>query len=230
MIGTLGRKIIFEVSDNRVLTFESMSREVSGRWTEHEVLGVKPKAEFLGPGLQTISLTIHLSAALGVKPRRILDMVERMVERGSAEYLVIGGRLVGRRPFRVTGSSEPGTRFTAAENGQGYPDHFTGGIRMNENDLFNFQLEYTFTADWLAELDRQLALLLSTREGTMPLDRAFGLNMDFVDMPPEAAKSLYTAEVTEKVSKFIPEVRVQEVTWTGGNTGKLFPKVVITSA
>ena len=100
---------------------------------------------------------------------------------------------------------------------------------MNENDLFNFQLEYTFTADWLAELDRQLALLLSTREGTMPLDRAFGLNMDFVDMPPEAAKSLYTAEVTEKVSKFIPEVRVQEVTWTG-NTGKLFPKVVITSA
>lgn len=34
---------------------------------------------------------------------------------------------------------------------------------MNENDLFNFQLEYTFTADWLAELDRQLALLLSTR-------------------------------------------------------------------
>ena len=36
---------------------------------------------------------------------------------------------------------------------------------MNENDLFNFQLEYTFTADWLAELDRQLALLLSTREG-----------------------------------------------------------------
>ena len=115
MIGTLGRKIIFEVSDNRVLTFESMSREVSGRWTEHEVLGVKPKAEFLGPGLQTISLTIHLSAALGVKPRRILDMVERMVERGSAEYLVIGGRLVGRRPFRVTGV-KPGTRFTAAEN------------------------------------------------------------------------------------------------------------------
>ena len=53
----------------------------------------------------------------------------------------------------------------------------------------------------------------------MPLDRAFGLNMDFVDMPPEAAKSLYTAEVTEKVSKFIPEVRVQEVTWTGGNNG-----------
>jgi len=101
---------------------------------------------------------------------------------------------------------------------------------MNETGVYDFKLEYTFAGNALAELDRQLALLLSTREGTMPLDREFGLNMDFVDMPPEAAKSLYTAEVTEKVSKFIPEVRVQEVTWTGGNTGKLFPKVVITSA
>ena len=113
MIGTLGRKIIFEVSDNRVLTFESMSREVSGRWTEHEVLGVKPKAEFLGPGLQTIQEKSSLSDRFGLripylalgKPE-FLDMVERMVERGTAEYLVIGGRLVGRRPFRITGSSE----------------------------------------------------------------------------------------------------------------------------
>ena len=101
---------------------------------------------------------------------------------------------------------------------------------MNENDLFNFQLEYTFTADWLAELDRQLALLLSTREGTMPLDRAFGLNMDFVDMPPEAAKSLYTAEITKKTAQFIPEVRVQSVQWTHGGEGVFYPKVVITSA
>ena len=101
---------------------------------------------------------------------------------------------------------------------------------MNENDLFNFQLEYTFTADWLAELDRQLALLLSTREGTMPLDRAFGLNMDFVDMPPEVAKSLYTAEVTEKVAKFIPTVKVREITWDTGGQGNLIAKVVITSA
>ena len=101
---------------------------------------------------------------------------------------------------------------------------------MNENDLFNFQLEYTFTADWLAELDRQLALLLSTREGTMPLDREFGLNMDFVDMPPEVAKSLYTAEVTEKVAKFIPTVKVREITWDTGGQGNLIAKVVITSA
>ena len=95
---------------------------------------------------------------------------------------------------------------------------------------FDFQLQFTFANDAMAELDRKLDLLYSTREGTMPLDREFGLNMDFVDMPPEAAKSLYTAEVTEKVAKFIPTVRVQEVTWGAGAQGNLIAKVVITSA
>jgi len=101
---------------------------------------------------------------------------------------------------------------------------------MNETALFDFKLEYTFAGDWLAELDRQMSLLLSTREGTMPLDREFGLNMDFVDRPPEIAKSLYTAEVTKKVATFIPAVRVQEVTWSRAEGGQLKPKVVITSA
>lgn len=101
---------------------------------------------------------------------------------------------------------------------------------MTEHVLYNFSLEYTFIGDWMAELDRQMALLLSTQEGTMPLDREFGLNMDFVDMPREVAESLYTAEVTHKVAKFIPTVRVQEITWGRTKGGQLNPKVVITSA
>ena len=96
--------------------------------------------------------------------------------------------------------------------------------------LFDFKLEYTFEDDKLAELDRQLALLLSTPEGTMPLDREFGVNMDFVDKPPEVVKSLYTAEVTQKVPRFIPWARVYEVTWEYGEQGHIKPKVVITRA
>ena len=104
-----------------------------------------------------------------------------------------------------------------------------GGVRMNISP-YDFQLQFTFASDKLAELDRKLALLYSTREGTMPLDREFGINMDFVDMPPEVAKSLYVAEITKKTAQFIPEVRVQSVEWTHGGEGQFFPKVVITSA
>ena len=99
---------------------------------------------------------------------------------------------------------------------------------MNETVLYDFALAYTFSTDWLADLDRQLAFLLSTRAGTVPLDREFGLDMDFVDRPPEVAKSLYTAEVTKKVAQYIPTVRVREITWSAVD-GKLSPKVVITS-
>lgn len=96
--------------------------------------------------------------------------------------------------------------------------------------LFDFKLEYTFEDDKLAELDRQLALLLSTPAGTMPLDREFGVQMNFVDKPPEVVKSLYMAEVTKKVTQFIPWVRVYEVTWECEEQGHIKPKVVITRA
>ena len=104
-IGTMG-PIVFEVSDKVVLTFKGMTRDVSGRWVEHEVMGVKPKPEFLGPGNQKINLPITLSAALGVKPRKMLELVEDMVESGDAEYLILKCRPVGRHPFRLTSSSE----------------------------------------------------------------------------------------------------------------------------
>ena len=78
-IGTLG-PIVFEVSDKVVLTFKGMTRDVSGRWVEHEVMGVKP--------------------------RKMLELVEDMVESGDAEYLILKCRPVGRHPFRLTASSE----------------------------------------------------------------------------------------------------------------------------
>lgn len=105
-IGTLGRNVVFEVSNDRVFTFSELTREVTSRWTNHEPQGVKPKPEFLGAGLQTASLTITLSATLGVRPRDVLEAIENMVENGTAETLVIGNRPVGSNPFRLTGSSE----------------------------------------------------------------------------------------------------------------------------
>ncbi len=109
-IGTLGQ-IVFEVSDKKILTFNGMTRDVSGRWVEHEVMGVKPKPEFLGAGNQKINLPITLSAGLGVRPRKMLELVESMVESGDAEYLIINCRPVGRHPFRLTASSETWDRM-----------------------------------------------------------------------------------------------------------------------
>ena len=101
---------------------------------------------------------------------------------------------------------------------------------MTNGLLFDFQLEFTFSDNWLADLDRQIVLLLSTIEGTRPLERGLGIMQDFVDKPPAVVKSLYTAEAARKISEFIPQVRVQEVIWLPAEQGHFKPKVVITRA
>ena len=96
--------------------------------------------------------------------------------------------------------------------------------------MYDFKLEYTFSDDRLADIDRQLNLLLTTRVGTMPLDREFGLAMDYLDRPAAVAKSLYVAELVEKVGTFLPAIRVREVKWQAGADGHVLAKVVIDRA
>lgn len=95
---------------------------------------------------------------------------------------------------------------------------------------FDFQLEYTFADDRLADIDRQLKLLLTTPIHTMPLDREFGLDMAYVDLPSETAKVRYVAELTEKIPKFFPFLRLQQIDWTADVKGHVKAKVVVKSA
>lgn len=97
------------------------------------------------------------------------------------------------------------------------------------SSFYQFNLSFTFADEKIEEYGRQISLLLSTPVGTMPLDREFGVDMDFLDMPSETAKSLYTAEITEKIARFLPELRVESVSWEASPAGTLIPKVVITN-
>jgi phage protein U len=105
VIGAFG-KIFFKSSDKRILTFNGLTREIAGRFETHEVIGKKPKTEFIGPGLDTISFTINLNASLGVRPRREMDKWEAMASKGSAEILVIGGKPVGTDKWVVKSVSQ----------------------------------------------------------------------------------------------------------------------------
>lgn len=116
MIGTLGTDIVFEVSDNKIFTIESMARDVAGKWATHNPIGTKPKLEFLNAELQTINVTIQLNASLGVKPRDMMDAIAKMVENGTAERLIIGNRPVGNNYFVIQSVSETwGTMYSGGE-------------------------------------------------------------------------------------------------------------------
>lgn len=108
MIGILGN-VVFVASSFKVLTFTGMTKEVSVRTHEHEVIGMKPKTEFIGPDLKPVSFDMRLDSSLGVSPQREIDNLEFMCENGIICVLILGNRVHGE--FLITNISESFDHF-----------------------------------------------------------------------------------------------------------------------
>lgn len=115
-IGNFGKLIVFETSDSKVLNFNNFQKTVSANWGKHERIGKKPRSEFLNPELQSITFTIVLNAQHGVRPRKTLESIERAVEKGQVETLVIGSARVGKNRWKIIQMSE--TWDTIYEHGE----------------------------------------------------------------------------------------------------------------
>ena len=105
-IGHFGTSIIFTVTNDKVFTFSDLKRTVSGRWTTHSAINKREKTEFVGPGLARNTMTITLDASLGVKPLNVIKEIEKAVHKGTAEYLIIGGKKISTNMYRITEMSE----------------------------------------------------------------------------------------------------------------------------
>ncbi len=106
LVGHFGKQIVFEVSDKRVMTLNSLTQKVTGTWSSHKTIGAKPQKEFNGPDSRRISFTVDLDATLGVRPKEMISRFENAVEKGIAEYLIIGGSMIGNCRFVITEVSE----------------------------------------------------------------------------------------------------------------------------
>lgn len=100
-IGTFG-PVVFEVSSEKVRTFDSLQRTESGRWTTHEVLHQKPKSEFLGADNGSITFDMYFNVALNVHPQKEIDMLIRMVRVGAVHTLIIGEKRHGIHKWKIT--------------------------------------------------------------------------------------------------------------------------------
>lgn len=104
-VGTLG-DIVFEVSREKVRTFDDLRRRGSGRWAVHDVVGKKPVKEFIGPGLEKIRFSIQLSVALGINPLDEINKLRDLRDKGEPQDLVIGGAPVGENLWVIEEISE----------------------------------------------------------------------------------------------------------------------------
>jgi phage protein U len=94
MIGTLG-DVVFQVSTEKVFTFQSLQRTGRARYQKHNVISTKPVLEFVGDDLDEIPLTITLNQNLGIKVVSEITRLRDYKSNGERLALIIGGRVFG---------------------------------------------------------------------------------------------------------------------------------------
>ena len=92
MIGALGN-IVFEASDKRIRTFRDFQRKRTVKFAEHLVLDGKPKLQYVGEGLDEISLSCAFSLSLGTSPADEIRALENL--KGEPQKLVVGPVVFG---------------------------------------------------------------------------------------------------------------------------------------
>lgn len=88
-----------------------------------------------------------------------------------------------------------------------------------------------YTPEEFADIKQCVETLLSIREGSQPLDRNFGINLDQVaGYPLDVAKNMLSLEIIEKVRTYEPRAEVDSVEFEANTDGQLIPHVYIMKA
>lgn len=58
---------------------------------------------------------------------------------------------------------------------------------------------------------QNIALLLNTKRGTVPMHREFGLPMEFVDKPIDVAETIAFVEISDALEEFEPRAKLDDV-------------------
>lgn len=77
------------------------------------------------------------------------------------------------------------------------------------------------------EILQNIRTILATPVYSVPLDRSFGVNAVFVDMPMPIAKAKIGQEIVTAIRKYEPRVTVTRITWEADQDGILKPKVQV---
>jgi phage baseplate assembly protein W len=77
-----------------------------------------------------------------------------------------------------------------------------------------------------AEIVQNVRTILTTIEGTAPLDRELGVDASLLDAPLPVAQARLSARIVRAVERFEPRAEVVGVDYEGdGADGRLVPKV-----
>ena len=78
-------------------------------------------------------------------------------------------------------------------------------------------------------LEQEIRTVLSTRKGSVPLDREFGLSWEHVDKPIPEAMQYMVAEIGMQLEKYVPRIKVRDIFFSSTDAvdGILQPRVIV---
>ncbi|MCX4265357.1 MAG: hypothetical protein OSJ64_00845 [Firmicutes bacterium] len=81
----------------------------------------------------------------------------------------------------------------------------------------------------VAAVLQQIAVLLATKQGTVPFYREFGLLQNFLDKPVNVAKPLLYLEVKEAIERFVPQAELVNIEFKADESrpGRIEPVVEV---
>jgi len=84
-------------------------------------------------------------------------------------------------------------------------------------------------SDKVRSILQNVAIILSTRQGSVPMYRDFGLPMNFVDKPFNVAQPLIISEIVEAIQNYEPRAKVVNVRFIAerGSPDRLVPVVEV---
>lgn len=82
--------------------------------------------------------------------------------------------------------------------------------------------------DPIASVLQNVAVILATPKGSVPMYRDFGLPQDFVDRPATVAKPMICAAVKEAIEAYEPRAQILNVSFSENHaSGQLIPIVEV---
>ena len=85
-----------------------------------------------------------------------------------------------------------------------------------------------FPENVLIEIIQNIKTILTTLQGTVPLDRDFGIDVTVIDKPLTVAKPLIVKDIKEKIEQYEPRAKFVSISWSGNDIdGKLIPSIKV---
>nr|DAW26811.1 MAG TPA: Regulator of RpoS, Anti-adapter protein regulator, ClpXP adaptor, anti-adaptor.0A [Caudoviricetes sp.] len=118
-------------------------------------------------------------------------------------------------------------RRTRKGNNQHHVCRVCVGREEAMKEIDNIEIKSTAGLSDVEKYNLQLKALITTKAGTLPGSRGFGISPDILDLGPEQSINLLALELAEKVDQYIPDITVSGIDRSANGKGVVKTQIYI---